>query len=526
MPQRRRFLDKKKAVTFQLVHRSQHDPLIADDTAGERVLVPLANDQRKAEQRKYGIEYDDDYDYLQHLRDPCAPPEQYSVHVNKTSKHDQELDEDDDEYEDDDDDEEEEEESEHDDLIDNARARFNLPSTVFASKTTNEIGMLNLAAPDSDPKIHWDPDVIAALDDEDFDYEVDENMLDDDFMLKANGTEPLAEEECDEFEDEIPNETHQPTSIPPLFVPKTNKPIPLALRRFLDVDDDDDDDVDMKSNYSHDDQDKQTSKTKYTNYSMTSSVIRRNQGLQNIDQHFDKVFDEYDDDFIGSLDHQQINREGASINDDLVKQTVQQFEKQQMQTDEQIEKVAIEKTKRLAKRLANQPESTTTITIDDDENDDEKWDCETILTTYSNIYNHPKLIAPIVKQKIRLSNKTGLPLEDKKSTRVQQQEEEDDDDDDEQSNQSSTIFQRKKGETSEERRARKHAVKEMRKVKSIHFRSNRNIFCFFRIEGSSKKQRKSRLNKKNNGKCMNKLYSQLKHIYKVFVLIKFVRFFF
>jgi len=41
MPYRRKFLDKKKAITFQLVHRSQHDPLISDDTAGEHVLVPL-----------------------------------------------------------------------------------------------------------------------------------------------------------------------------------------------------------------------------------------------------------------------------------------------------------------------------------------------------------------------------------------------------------------------------------------------------------------------------------------------------
>ncbi len=41
MPYRRKFINKKKSITFQLVHRSQHDPLIADDTAGERVLVPL-----------------------------------------------------------------------------------------------------------------------------------------------------------------------------------------------------------------------------------------------------------------------------------------------------------------------------------------------------------------------------------------------------------------------------------------------------------------------------------------------------
>jgi len=130
------------------------------------------------------------------------------------------------------------------------------------------------------------------------------------------------------FRDEIINE-NLPANIPPRFVPKTNKPIPLALRRFLDQDDEDDD---MESNGSHDDDDKQTSKTKYTNYSMTSSVIRRNQGLQNIDEHFDKVFDEYDDQEIGALDSHQINEQGASIEDDLVKQTVQQFEKQNMQT--------------------------------------------------------------------------------------------------------------------------------------------------------------------------------------------------
>ena len=57
-------------------------------------------EQRKVEQRKYGIEYDDEYDYLQHLRDPCEPPERYAVHVDQTEE--------DEEYEDDDDEEEEE----------------------------------------------------------------------------------------------------------------------------------------------------------------------------------------------------------------------------------------------------------------------------------------------------------------------------------------------------------------------------------------------------------------------------------
>jgi len=123
-----------------------------------------------------------------------------------------------------------------------------------------------------------------------------------------------------------------------------------------------------------------------------------------------KFLIQYDDDEIGSLDTYHINQQGASIQDDLVKQTVEQFEQQQMQTDEKIERIAIEKTKRLAERLLNEPEKTTTITIPDDEKDDEKWDCETILTTYSNTFNHPKLITQIPTNKIRLSKKNWFTI--------------------------------------------------------------------------------------------------------------------
>ena len=152
-------------------------------------------------------------------------------------------------------------------------------------------------------------------------------------------------------------------------------------------------------------------------------------------------------------------------------------------SDEQIEKVALEKTKRLAKRLENEPETKTFITIDDDVKEDEKWDCETILTTYSNIYNHPKLITQLPKTQIRLSNKTGLPLEDQQTkhlknksvnlpTKVEESDNDDDDDEDEEEEEDGDVrptisLERKKGETSEERRARKHAVKEMRRVR--HF---------------------------------------------------------
>lgn len=192
-------------------------------------------------------------------------------------------------------------------------------------------------------------------------------------------------------------------------------------------------------------------------------------------------------------------------------------------SDEAIERVALEKTKRLAKRLLNETESTTMITLQDDEKDDEKWDCETVLTTYSNAYNHPKLITQIPTNKIRLSKKTGLPLTDKKMKKEipLKEESSSEEDDDDQQEQSSITFERKKGETSEERRARKHAIKEMRRVNLLPSLSIPFVnFVCFRIDELSKKQRKSLLNKKNKNNYTIKLYIQLKHIFKVFVLHK------
>jgi len=47
MPKTKKFIDKKNAETFVLVHRSQKDPLAADDTAPQRVLVPLSSNGSK-----------------------------------------------------------------------------------------------------------------------------------------------------------------------------------------------------------------------------------------------------------------------------------------------------------------------------------------------------------------------------------------------------------------------------------------------------------------------------------------------
>src|SRR2546423_6507670 len=103
----RKFIDKKKAATFHLVHRSHRDPLINDPDSSARVLkyVPPTNlkstapgssknlvaaagskgpitrsaldetvdvdavRENEGEAAEYGIYFDDtDYDYMQHLR--------------------------------------------------------------------------------------------------------------------------------------------------------------------------------------------------------------------------------------------------------------------------------------------------------------------------------------------------------------------------------------------------------------------------------------------------------------------------
>ncbi|KAE8385640.1 Low temperature viability protein [Aspergillus alliaceus] len=97
MPPRKQWIDKKNATTYQLFHRAQHDPLIHDSSADDRVLYPVSGPapvtstseargkkladlasefgvetvrKNEGEAANYGVFYDDSkYDYMQHLRE-------------------------------------------------------------------------------------------------------------------------------------------------------------------------------------------------------------------------------------------------------------------------------------------------------------------------------------------------------------------------------------------------------------------------------------------------------------------------
>ncbi|RNA16204.1 LTV1 -like protein [Brachionus plicatilis] len=445
---KKQFIKKGEGVKFHLVHRSQKDPLYLDETLGERVLMPADEDvdekliesvnglnlangsqtdrteqrfKRIEEQHKFGVYYDDDYDYLQHLRDADQEdrvnlePEMIKVGSVLIKN---------------------EEEAE--------KPKLQLPSSVFASKVEEDIGYFNQAAPDHDPKIDWDPDIVKILD-EDADVEYTDD-LDDDFFLKAN-TELEAQGQ-DEDDDEDDEEDY-----------------------------DSDDLVEEESESVQDFE----SKSRFSNYSMTSSVIRRNQALSHLDEHFEKFFAQYDEDQIGALDTEDID--GYRINDDVIEMALQEFSKYVEKNKYQTEKVS---RKSELGAVAEENSDGESVDEQDENNNDfdmvhfchkkdkqDRFDCESIISTYSNLYNHPSMISER-REKIALSKKTGLPLGvlgekaktqkeldkiDHRITRILPE-----------------VPKRHRDESKEEKKARKQAIKEHRRERRIEKKVNKLAF--------------------------------------------------
>ncbi|XP_010887540.1 protein LTV1 homolog isoform X2 [Esox lucius] len=456
MPNRRKkpFIDKKKAVTFHLVHRSQRDPLTADENAPQHVLVEqkVEVEKRQEEQREFGVFFDDDYNYLQHLKEKCRTVEWASSGRSQGGKRPHDL-----QDGGADDDEEEEEEEVDDEENFTSTVSFSLPSSVFASEFEEEVGMLNKAAPISGPRLDMDPDIVAALD-EDFDFDDPDNLLEDDFVLKANDVKGAVDVDDDDDEE------------------------------WEDTDEDESDgDFDSEGGVSGDEDGKgsprefmfmdEETKSRFTEYSMTSSVMRRNEQLTLLDDRFEKFYEQFDEDEIGALDNAEleghIEPDSARL-EEVIKDYFKQKKLDYQRPDDLGPKVL---------PVVREEEDTDE---DDDEQEmeaivleapAEKWDCETIISTYSNLYNHPKVIKDPPKAKpIRVSTKTGIPLEvlPRRGLTAKQAERM------ERINDSDlprvATQPRPREESKEERRARKQAIKEERKERRTEKKANKLAF--------------------------------------------------
>nr|CAG4641818.1 EOG090X08PQ [Eurycercus lamellatus] len=483
MPKSKKFIDKKSAVTFNLVHRSQKDPLAADEKAPQRVLVPIAVKsekttespstskavkdpaKQKEEQTKFGIFYDDDYDYLQHLRDVTQTAEWELAEDTKNSR-----------------------------VwkapvakgISDQQHRLNLPSSVFQSGVEEKIGLLNRAAPHSGPRPDLDPDIVAALDD-DFNFDDPENELEDDFIAVANGG--ASDEELD-------------------------------YNNFNDLDSDDDDESGEEDDVLGDlrsDSDGQLSpdfgddnKSRFTEYSMTSSVIRRNAQLSLLDDRFEQLMAQYDDEEMGALDCEEIEGH-IEPQDSRVLKLAEAFEYEKslgLKLGQEIGKSARSEVEEAVEKYLEKCESNEedeSTSSDEDGIPERKWDCESILSTYSNIYNHPKLISEPSNGKIKVCSKTGIPLNvlgkpglTKKFLDQLNQEDPSRDKVDHDETRSiistlSTISIRPKDETPEQRKERKQLVKEYRRERRMEKKANAVAF-----KEEKKLQEKQNLNNRVN----------------------------
>lgn len=303
--------------------------------------------KQKKEQQKFGIFFDDDYDYLQHLREPDDKTVHWEYIEPTNVKTDQQ----------------------HEHIA--KPSNLQLPSSVFASEFEEPEGLLRKAAPRSGPRPDWDPDIVAALDD-DFDFDNPDNALDDNFMEMAAGTEDLNEEDEDNYSDVDSDFSGEDDEERDALGP---------LRMYKD----------------------EENKSRFTEYSMSSSVIRRNEQLQLLDERFEKFFENYDEPEIGALDCEEIEGH-LELGDELMEQCLVEFKR-----DDGLDEYKKEWDVQRIKKIQEGDDSSEDELIEVPADKNNRWDCESILSTYSNIYNHPKLIEEPRKTKIRINPKTGVP---------------------------------------------------------------------------------------------------------------------
>lgn len=213
-----------------------------------------------------------------------------------------------------------------------------------------------------------------------------------------------------------------------------------------------------------------------TDFSMTSSVMYRNKQLSLLDDRFDRLLDdEYasDDDCSSYVDSDEEiclpeNEELEEMFDSFLENTVIRGRKMR---DSQAPKDQIDEIRRELRETAFNPIGEESVIMEREEKVRDGWDCETILSTYTNIYNHPRFIKERSKRDILLLGKDGVPLgamaafrEMKREKKMERQEavlEEEEEDEVVPENRGE---KRDKTETAEEKKARKALIKQERKV--------------------------------------------------------------
>ena len=331
------FIDKKNSLSYQLVYRPQKEKIVNED-ASEMVLKEIhsGNSRRNVESIdestknfkesinasinenvKYGVYYDDDYNYLKHLKPMGSDP-----------------------------------------------------SGVFIKAKQSFLPEEPEFDPNMDPEVY---ETLYALDDEEyltsegdgeeyFDFlnsqQVPSNLKK---IQKTQNTEYDQEMSQYQISKEIESEQDSPDSLEDFEVYQDQK----------------------------------------TNFSMSSSAMFRNANLTLLDNRFEKVLETYeeeDEDDLGQdLDSERINH----ILDEFLTSTETIGRKQRVIP----KRDTLQDTLRdnLQNLQLRDEDSSSEISVESiKEQIREEWDCESILSTFSNIYNRPTILKKAPKAKISL----------------------------------------------------------------------------------------------------------------------------
>ncbi|KAM6498613.1 Low temperature viability domain containing protein [Amanita muscaria] len=435
------------AKHFQLVHRSQRDPLIHDPDANQHVLKPFERENikkgkdraeleaalapediehdsrtRVGEAALYGVYYDDtQYDYLQHLR-PIGVQEDGvdSILVEapfpRNKKH---LAED-----------------------------LQLPHTAFASVAELPRNYESQQAipesiagfkPDMDPHLRQ---TLDALDEDAF---VDDELGDDFFMeLVQEGERRSDEDPGFEFREDgledgngsIDRVQAGPDENAPweerfaFFKQSQNKETTgQSDDEFASEAGDTVSELPNISVIGGKRRRRRKGTSQASGYSMSSLSMYRNEALQTLDERFEQLMHkEYDDEDSALSDKEDDSDEAPDLitsRDDfeaMMNEFMTEYEilgnklRPRLPGETGAEKLdllrsSMGRDERVIQGQEDSEDETDVMVSVDIENND-RWDCETILSTYSNLENHPRLIharegRPTTK--IHLHPKTGLP---------------------------------------------------------------------------------------------------------------------
>ncbi|KAJ1720662.1 Protein ltv1, partial [Coemansia erecta] len=356
-------------------------------------------------------------------------------------------------------------------------------------------------------------EVLEALDEEE---EVD--GFDDDFLDKLNSDQPPSDAEDEEYDDEDgfnddgDDEDFDPDDV--FAQVRRMKARQLQQQQY-------ESDEDMSGSEAG------GARTTSTGFSMSSSAMFRNDKLTLLDEHFDKIEAMYEREETDSEDERydsdghhivEYDSEGnakpistrpdfESVMDEFLTEYELTGKRMQVVVEggdgagklDTVRNAFLKETQSKEKNMKELLEVGNRI-IDEDnqrtEKDEEEyfdglfkekqrtpWDCQTILTTYSTLDNHPATIYEQRTPRIRVSRKTGLPVVENAATEAGANDaegggdgEEEEEEDQEQSRENMGKA-RSKAETSEEKRARKKMLQEAKRERRDQKKENRGAFA-------------------------------------------------